>query len=93
MLKEISNMNLPGGPVVRTLASSAGDESSTPGGKAKIPQDSQSKNQSIKQKQNCNTFNKDFKKWSILKKKKLKKKSSNGDKEKSSTFRKEKSRR
>ena len=72
MLKEISNMNLPGGPVVRTLASSAGDESSSPGGKAKIPQDSQSKNQSIKQKQNCNTFNKDFKKWSILKKKKKK---------------------
>lgn len=37
MLKEISNRNLPGGPVVRTSASRAGDDSSTPGGKAKTP--------------------------------------------------------
>ena len=63
-------MNLPGGPGVRTLAFSAGHESSIPGGRAKTPKDSQSRNQSIKQKQNCNTFNKDFKKWSTSKKKK-----------------------
>ena len=70
ILKEMSNMNLPGGPGVRTLAFSAGHESSIPGGRAKTPKDSQSRNQSIKQKQNCNTFNKDFKKWSTSKKKK-----------------------
>ena len=32
------------------------------------------KNQNIKQKQHCNKFNKDFKKWSTSKKKNLKKK-------------------
>ena len=45
--------NLPGGP--------SGGVGSIPGGGAKIPQSSGPKNQNIKQKQDCNKFNKDFK--------------------------------
>ena len=47
----------PGGPVVKTLPSNAGDRGSIPCWSAKIPHGSVPKNQNIKQKQ----FNKDFK--------------------------------
>ena len=40
---------------------------------AKIPHALGPKNKNIKQKQYCNKFNKDFKKWSTSKKKILKK--------------------
>ena len=47
--------------MVETLPSNAGGAGSISGQEAKIPQTSQPKNQNIKQKQNCNKFNKDFK--------------------------------
>ena len=50
-----------GGPVVKTSPSNAGGTGSIPGQGAGIPHSSQSKNKNIKQKQHCNTFNKDFK--------------------------------
>ena len=53
--------DFPGGPVVRTSASSAGGVGSIPRQGAKIPHALQSKNQNIKQKQYCNKFKKDFK--------------------------------
>ena len=53
--------DVPGGPVVKTLPSSAGDAGLIPGGGAKITHASQPKSQNIKQKQYCNKFNKDFK--------------------------------
>ena len=53
--------DFPGGPVIKTLPSNAGGVGSIPGGGAKIPHASRSKNQNIKQKQYCNKFNKDFK--------------------------------
>ena len=57
--------DFPGGLVVKTSPSSAGGVSSTPGQGAKIPHDSQSKKQNIKNlkkkhKQYCNKFNKHF---------------------------------
>ena len=67
--------DFPGGPVVKTLPSNAGGAGSIPGRGTKIPHASQPKNQSIKQKQYCNKFNKDFKKIMVhIKKKILKKK-------------------
>ena len=59
-----------GGPVVKTSPSNAGGVGSIPGQGAKIPHASWPNNQNIKQKHYCNKFNKDFKKWSTLKKKK-----------------------
>ena len=53
--------DFPGGPVVKTSPSNAGDTGSIPGQGAKIPHASWPKNQNIKQKQYCNKFNKDFK--------------------------------
>ena len=53
--------DFPGGPVVKTLPSNAGDEGSILGQGDKIPYASWPKNQNIKQKQYCNKFNKDFK--------------------------------
>ena len=53
--------DFPGSPAVKTLPSNAGGEGSIPGWEAKIPHASWPKNQSIKQKQYCNKFNKDFK--------------------------------
>ena len=50
-----------GSPVVKTSPSNAGDASLISGQGAKIPHASGTKNQSIKQKQYCNKFNKDFK--------------------------------
>ena len=60
--------DLPGGPVVKTSPSNAGGVGSIPGQGVKIPHVSQPKNQNIKQKQYCNKFNKDLKKWSTSKK-------------------------
>ena len=51
----------PGGPVVKTLPSNAGDRGSIPCWGTKISHGSMPKNQNIKQKQYCNKFNKDFK--------------------------------
>ena len=53
-----------------------------PGWRAKIPYVFQPKNQNIKQKQYCNEFNKDFKTWSTLKKKKKSKGKKRGKKKK-----------
>ena len=53
--------NFPGGPVVETLPSNAGGVGLIPGYVAKISSALQPKNQSIKQEQHCNKFNKDFK--------------------------------
>ena len=50
--------DFPGGPLVKTLPSSAEGASSFPGWGAKIPHALQPKN--IKQKQCCYKFNKDF---------------------------------
>ena len=47
--------------MVKTLTSSAGGVGSIPGWGAEIPHASQPKNQNMKQKQYCNTFNKDLK--------------------------------
>ena len=58
--KKISTGYFPGGPVVRTLPSNAGDGGSIPGWGAKIPHVPWPKNQNIKQKEYCNKFNKDF---------------------------------
>ena len=58
MLKTES-ADFPGGPVVKTSPSNAGGAGSIPGRGAKIPHASQ-KNQTIKQKQYWNKFNKDF---------------------------------
>ena len=67
-----------GGPVVKTLPSNAGGESSIPGCEAKIPhahrakkkKKGKKKTQNLKQKQCCKKFNKDFKNGPHLKKKK-----------------------
>ena len=53
--------------MVKTSPPSAGDGSLIPGQGAKILHASWLKNQNIKPKQYCNTFNKDFKKWTIKK--------------------------
>ena len=54
--------------MVKTLPSYAEGEGSMPGQGAKIPHASQPKTQNIKQKQYCNRFTKNFKKWSTSKK-------------------------
>ena len=60
---------------LRLHTSNAGGAGSIPGQGAKIPHASRPKNQNIKQKQNCNKFNKDFKNGphqkNLKKKKKL----------------------
>ena len=52
---------------LRLHASSAGGKGSIPGQGAGTPHSSWSKGQNIKQKQDYNKFNKDFKKWSTSK--------------------------
>ena len=47
--------------MVKTSPCNAGGVVSIPGRGAKIPHALQPKNQNMKQKQYCNTFNKDFK--------------------------------
>ena len=56
--------------MVRTSPSSAGGSGSIPGWGAKMEHASWPKNQSIRQKQHCNKFNKDFKDMVCIKKKK-----------------------
>ena len=46
--------------MIKTLSSNARDVGLIPGWGARIPHASQPKKQNIKQKQNCNKFNKDF---------------------------------
>ena len=50
-----------GGPGVKTSPSNAGSMGSIPGQGTKIPHASQPKIQTIKQKQYCNKFSRDFK--------------------------------
>ena len=52
--------DFPGGPVAGMLPSNAGGVGSILGQRAKIPHASWPRNQSIKQKPNCNKFCKDF---------------------------------
>ena len=52
--------NFPGGPVVKTLPFNVGGTGLIPCQGAKIPYTLWPKNQNIKQKQYCNTFNKAF---------------------------------
>ena len=54
--------------MVRTLPSNARGAGVIPGWGAEIPHASWPKNQNIKQKQYCNKFNRDSKKWSTSKK-------------------------
>ena len=69
MARKCEQRDFPAGPVVKTLASKAGGVGLIPGRGAKIlhvwkPKKKQKKNQktkTIKQKQYCNKFNKDFK--------------------------------
>ena len=49
-----------GGPMFKTLPSNAGGDGSIPDQRAEIPHALWPKNQNIKQKQYCDTFNKDF---------------------------------
>ena len=51
IFKEQKKGDFPGGPVVKTLPSNAGGAGLIPGWGAKIPDASQPKNQTIKQKQ------------------------------------------
>ena len=51
--------DFPGGPVVKTSPSNAEAVDLIPGWGSKIPHASRPKNQSMKQKQYCNKFNKD----------------------------------
>ena len=53
--------DFPGSPVVKTSPSNAGGAGSIPGWGAKISHASRPKDKTIKQKQYCNKFNKDFK--------------------------------
>ena len=57
-----SSGDFPGGPVIKTLPSNAGDEGSDSSRGAKMPHAPGPKNQNIKQKQYCIKFNKNFKK-------------------------------
>ena len=52
--------DFPDSPVVKTSPSNARSVGLIPGQRAEIPQTSWPKTQSIKQKQYCNKFNKDF---------------------------------
>ena len=55
--------------MVKTSTSSAGGAELIPVQLTKMPHALWPKNQNVKQKQYCNKFNKDFKKWSTLRKK------------------------
>ena len=70
IITHLSKRDFPGGPVVETLPSNGQGADLIPGQRAKIPQALQPKNQSIKQKQCCNKFSKDFKNGPHQKKKK-----------------------
>ena len=66
--KKVCSRDFPNGPVVKTSPSNAGGAGSIPGWGAEIAHASWPKNQSIKQEQYCNKFNKDFKKMVHVKK-------------------------
>ena len=74
--QSLSLRDFPGSPVVKTSPSNAESTGSIPSQGAKIPYGWWPKSQNIKkkkkQKQYCNKFNKNFKKWSTSKNKKLK---------------------
>ena len=66
-LRILESRDFPGGPVVKSSPSSAGDARLIPGWKAKNPhalwlkkKKKKNKIQNIKQKQHCNKLNKDF---------------------------------
>ena len=62
--RQVNNRNIlrafPGSPLTQTAPSTAEGEGSIPGGRARIPHVSRSKNQNMKQKQCWNKFSKDF---------------------------------
>ena len=62
--------DLPGGPVVKALPSSARDACSVPGWELRSSMPCGQKKQNIKQKQYCNKFNEDLKKKVHIQKKK-----------------------
>ena len=64
--------------MVDTLPSNTGDVSFIPGTRAKIPHASGPKNQSVRQKQYCSKFNKDFKNSPHQKKKEKKRPKESG---------------
>ena len=66
-MKKVIKGDFPGGPVVETSPFDSGAVGSIPVG-SKIPHASWPKHQNIKQKQNCNKFNKRPEKWSTSKK-------------------------
>ena len=74
-IQELVYGDFPEGPVVKTSPSNAKGEGSVPDWEAKTLHASSPKNQSVKQKQYCNKFSKDFKNGphpkKFLKKKKL----------------------
>ena len=74
----LNKRDSPGGPVVKTPPSGVGPASSVRGRGGKIPQGSQSKEQNIKRKQNCNKLSKDFKNGPHQKKKYLQEKNEEG---------------
>ena len=68
MYNQDVNGDFPGSPLVKTPPSKVGGEGLVPGLGNKIPHASQPKIQNIKQKQQCNKFNEDFKNALHLKK-------------------------
>ena len=58
---DIEHQNSPGGSMVETSPSNAGDVGSVSGQGTEIPPTLQPKNQNVRQRQYCNEFSKDFK--------------------------------
>ena len=59
---KVSTRDFPGGPVVKTLPSSAGGAGLNPHQGTKIPHALWTKKQNVKKKQYCNKFDRDFEK-------------------------------
>ena len=59
--KDSSSRDFPGGPVVKTLRSNAGGMGLIPDWGTQIPYAPGQKTNTVRQKQSCNKFNKDFK--------------------------------
>jgi len=71
--EETSYQDSPGGPMIKIPTSNTGDVGLIPGQGTETPcalWQKKKKKKNMKQKQYCNQFNKDFKKWSTSKKKK-----------------------
>ena len=62
-LKNIPHTDFSGSPVVKTVLSNAGSAGSIPGQGPRSHMPHSQKTKSMKQKQYCDKFNKDFKKW------------------------------